>query len=987
MTETGLDRSAVRETGDTARTTLPENDLQPGDTLRGFTVRSCRALPEISTRLVEMEYEKNGARLLWLDREDENMSFAIGFRTLPTDDTGVFHILEHSVLNGSEKYPVKEPFVNLLQSSLQTFLNAMTYPDKTVYPVASRNRRDFHNLVDVYMDAVLHPLIYRREETFRQEGWHYEWDEDGRLICNGVVYNEMKGDYGSVETQMDFRMGQLLLPDTCYRYDSGGHPDSIPELTYEQFLDTHRRFYHPSNAYIVLDGSVDLDDMLALLDGYLCGYDRRPIDLDEPAQPTLSPAAAEEYYETDRETEERDLCYFARGWICGGYAEKEKAAALRVLSDVLCGSNESPLKKAVVESGLAENIDFSASDESSRYLQVEITARNVAGENVPALQETIHTALAQLAERGLDREMLMASINVMEFAARERDFGSMPKGVVFALQIMDTWLYGGDPAARLCVGDLFDRLRRRAEEGYFEQLLRELLANPHTAAVLMRPSSTCGDDRRRALQERLDTLERSWNPQEREAVARQATGLLEAQQREDTPEQLATLPHLALSDVSEKTQRLLLEKDTVAGRTVLRAPYDTNGIVYADLFFDVSDLTEEELAAAMLLANVLDEMGTERRSSEAFQKQLKTHLGSFTCGVETYGGFDRVDRCMPCFTVRISTLDSKQDKAAELLVELLREATLRDVNKLRQILRQKRLAMREEMTESGTGFAAGRVAAAFSARGVVSEYLSGVEHYRFLGCCAEDTAGTLERLEKLYRRIFTADRLTVSLIGHPAPELPQRLIGSLPADDAAVVPRVYRPLPVAREGIAVPTDVAFTALGGNLYALGRRYSGSMLPAAMLLSYGYFWNVIRVQNGAYGAGLSVGDFGELRCTTYRDPNPANSLDTFRSAAAFLRGNLPEQGELTDLIISAVGESEPLRTPRTSGRMAANRYLLQVDQEHMDRVRAQMLRTTPADVAAFADALEDVCNAAGCCVVGSRELLERCGDRLDTVVELN
>ena len=955
----------------------------------GFAVCACRELPEIHAQLVEMTYEKNCARLLWISRDDPNMSFAITFKTIPTDDTGVFHILEHSVLNGSDRYPVKEPFVNLLQSSLQTFLNAMTFPDKTMYPVASRNRKDFRNLVSVYMDAVLHPAIYHRPETFRQEGWHYEWDEEGKLIRNGVVYNEMKGAYGDLDTQIDYQMNRLLYPDTCYRFDSGGHPDAIPDLTYEQFMETHRRFYHPSNAYIILDGSVDMDDTLALLDQFLRDYDRREIDFSVAEQPPVAPGRYEGVYETDAETEEKNLCHFAQGFVCGTCDEREKAAALRLLGDVLCGSNDAPLKKAVVESGLAENIDLSGSEDGIRYLEVDITARNVAEGKLEELQRVIRETLTDLAENGIDREMLAASLNAMEFSMRERDYGAMPKGLVFSFLVMDSWLYGGDPAAKLCYGSLFDDLRAKAEQGWFEQLIRQmLLDNPHTATVVLRPSSACGEERRLAERRRLDALEQGWTKAEKRLLAQQAEALRLAQQAEDTPEQLATLPHLALSDVPEKTERLLLTVNTAEGRTVLNAPYDTNGIVYSELYFDISDFTEEELMAAALLGNMLDELGTERHSGEEVQKLLKSRLGSFYCSVDCYGPLGRDEACRPTFTVGFSALESKQAQAAELVSELLCQTVFTAENKLRHTIRQKRLAMREEIADNGTSFAASRVAAGFSVRGAVREYVSGVEQYRFIKSLeGQELAPWLEKLEGLCRRIFTADRLTVSVTGHPDPDYAAGLIRALPHTGEALRRHAYRPMPVAHEGIVVPADVCFTALGANLNALGRRYRGSMNPAALFMSYGYFWNVIRVQGGAYGAGMTVGDFGDFRFTTYRDPDPAHSLDTIRAAGDFLRQNPPEPEELTDLIISAVGESDPLRTSRTSGRLAAVRYLLELDEDHADRVRREMLHTTVEDVIAFADEMDRVTRSGGSCVIGSRELIERCGDRLDRIMELN
>lgn len=962
------------------------------DSLHGFTVTRVRHLADIHADMVEMVYAKNGARLIWLDRDDTNMTFAITFKTIPSDDTGVFHILEHSVLCGSRKFPVKEPFVNLLQTSLQTFLNAMTFPDKTMYPVASRNRRDFLNLVDVYMDAVLHPAIYDRPEIFRQEGWHYEWAENDQLTCNGVVYNEMKGAYASVDTQLGTQLNRMLYPDTCYRYDSGGIPEHIPELTYEQFLACHRRFYHPSNAYIVLDGRINLEEVLSLLDGYLCQYDAAPIDFDIPDQPPVTPAFYQGQFAADDPESDGLRGQYTAGFLYGSFQEREKALAMEVLGDVLCGSNEAPLRKAVLDEGLAEAISFSGSEDASRYQLAELTAQNIDDADLPRLRQVIRQTLENLAENGLDRRQLHASVNAMEFSMRERDYGSTPKGLVFAMLMLDTWLYGGDPAVKLELGDIFDRLRAHIDAGYFEELIRSaLLDNPHRAEVYLSPSATLGEERQRAQQDVWDRLAGSWNAAEKQRVTDEQDLLLQRQQTPDTPEQLATLPRLSLSDVSDTPDPLLLERQEVAGRTVILSRADTDRIVYGDLYFAAGDLTEEEISAAAFLANLLDEMGTASHSSSELQRLLKADLGAFGASLHPYGQLGQVDASTPYLVVGFSVLERKLDRAAALMGEILNTCLFRDRQRAGQLLRQKKLAIYENIIDSGNFYAATRVGASFSARGVINEYAAGLEQYRWL-CRAEkeladDPDAFLARLETLYRRIFVRSRLTVSLTGDGdvIEAFAPRLIAATRDGAAPGAAHVYRPFPVTRQGIVIPADVSFAALGNNLYRHGMAYHGQMGVASAVLSYTYLWNVIRVQNGAYGAGMSVGDLGEIRLSTYRDPNPAASLEAFLAAGAHLADHTPNSGALESLIIGAIGETDPLKTPRGRGRLAAVCHLVGADDAHFRRIRREMLATQPQDLTAFAAQLRGLCQTGAICVIGNREQVEKCG-HLDEIVTL-
>ncbi|MDE6590826.1 MAG: insulinase family protein, partial [Oscillospiraceae bacterium] len=534
-------------------------------------MKSTRELEELDAKFHELEHEKSGARLVWLERDEENKTFGIAFQTQPWDDPGVFHILEHSVLCGSERFPVKEPFVELLKSSLNTFLNAMTFPDKTFYPVSSRNGQDFLNLMRVYMDAVLHPLIHSKPEIFGQEGWHYELSEDGTASYKGVVFNEMKGAFASPDTLLEGEMNRRLFPDTCYRYVSGGDPVHIPELTYESFAAAHKRLYHPSNAYIFLDGRMDIDQVLAILDGeYLSAYDRAPVPGPIGMQPPVDGGTAELTYELSHQEGLEGRARLAQGFVACTYADRVEQVALRALADALCGDNQAPLKRRLLEAGLAKDVLLSLRDGVQQPWML-LEARDIDADKLDEVSAALRDELETLAQEGLDHARILATLDNLEFQLRERDYGSMPQGLVFGFNVLESWLYGGDPAANLTVGTLFDELRARCEAGWFEKLLaRVLLDNPHTCRVIMRPSHTIGQERQEQEAARLRTAQSAWSGAEA-AVLRERQAKIETwQNTPDTPEQLATIPMLRLDQIPEKPEELPCREEELSGVKVLR---------------------------------------------------------------------------------------------------------------------------------------------------------------------------------------------------------------------------------------------------------------------------------------------------------------------------------------------------------------------------------------------------------------------------------
>ncbi len=962
--------------------------MQKGDMIRGFQVLYSQALPEIGATMWRMEHAKTGAQTIWLDRPDDNKTFAITFKTIPQDDTGVFHILEHSVLNGSEKYPVKEPFVELLKSSMATFLNAMTFPDKTMYPVSSRNDQDFLNLIDVYMDAVLHPLSISDPHSFLQEGWHYELDSpEGELRCNGVVYNEMKGVFASPDSVLSGELGRLLFPDNCYGYESGGHPDHIPELTYENYLASHARFYHPSNSYIFLDGQMDLDTVLGKIDGFLADYERIDPNADIPLQAPVHPAESTCRYEIGPEEDAANKAILAAGWVFGEYAELEKSMAFSVLTSALCGSNEAPLTKALLDEGLCEDVSFEGVD-GIEQLYAMLVIRNAAPADKDRIWATVEKTLADQAGNGLDHERLHSILNRLEFVTREKDFGTMPRGLVYAINAMTTWLYGGDPAENFRFDAMFASLREKIDAGWFEGFLRQtLLDNPHTARVCMLPSKTLGAEKRQAEAERLAAVKAGWDKARIDAVLAQFAALRARQEAPDTPEALACLPVLSVSDIPEKGVRLVQNVGQLEGVTVLHQPVETDGITYLDLYFSLADLPVAELQKAKLLAKLLSQVATEHYSVLELHSQLEGSLGRFSAAMNVCAEPEELAKATPYLTVNLSMLSDRKQDAVRLLDEILNRSRFDDTAYIYNILRQERIEMEQTIVMRGNGYGAMRVSAQCSARGAVSEAVQGISMLRMLQAAEKDFdrsgKALCQELGALCAKLFTLQRLTVSLTGPEDDGLVgdvMAVLGSAPMGPAAV----YAPLPAKKEGFLIPAEIGFAAEAANLNGLGTAFSGAALVAGQLLTFDYLWSEVRVKGGAYGVALSVRPMGDVGFTSFRDPSPAKTLETFARSGQALR-DVCAGGDIGKYIVSTIASTEPVLSPWMEGSRAASLWLNGQGQEDLDRQRREILRTTPEQLTAVADTIERVCAAGHVCVIGGQAVLDAC-QGLDSVEPL-
>ena len=954
--------------------------MEINEKYHGFTITDKKDVSELNAVMYRFAHDKTGLELVWLKRDEENKTFGIAFETLPEDDTGVFHILEHSVLCGSEKYPLKEPFVELMKNSMNTFLNALTFPDKTMYPISSKNDKDFMNLVGVYLDAVFCPLIYKKPEIFRQEGWHLEFDENGKPSYNGVVFNEMKGAFSNPDELSETALTQALFPDTPYRFVSGGHPEHITDLTYEGFIAAHRRFYSPSNAYAFLDGNLDICAVLKLMDEEYLSKHEKTERIAPPAhqKPVSGPLTTIEY-EVGTPEEESGRSRLVFGNVIGDYSTREKNAAMLIISKILCGNNQSPLCKAVLSAGLAEDVVVSINDEVMQsYIKLE--ARNIRTENADKVEAVIRDELKRIVEKGIDRELLDAAIANVQFQAMERDFGSYPQGLIFGFQIMASWLYGGDPAANLEVGDLFEDLKKKADEGYFEKLIDEvLLSNPHTAKVLLVPSHTLSEKRRASEEARIAKALDGISDEEKNKLVDMQKALTAWQTSDDSPEALAMMPTLALSDIETKPADVPTEVVDIKGVKILKHQLEHNGISYFKMYFAVNGLSEQELSELSFLTGLFGKLDTDKYTAEKLTNMIRKTYGTIDFFVDTFAAADRSDSCDIKLGVAFSTLTKDAEEAVDLAVHIMLHTKLDDTNAITDILRQTQTELYQRTIAAGHAVAFGRLYAQSDASGVVSECCGGIAYQQWLKTI--DASKGFGFLGELFEEIIGTEGLVVSITGDVADntvKAVESVIGQFPKKAKAAKTAVIAPWGASAEGIAIPAGVAYSAMGGNFGAHGGKYSTRLQLAAHIIGLNYLWNAVRVQGGAYGTGFLVRKTGYCGCWSYRDPSAAASLESFRASGEVLKKIMESGIDLTGSIIGTIADISPLLTVRMKGEKADAMYFEGVSYEDMCSRRKELLESTCEDIAEIAGLVDSVLKNGGICVVGSREQIDGCRD---------
>ena len=940
-------------------------ELKVGDAVSGFRVTAVTELPDFGGRLWRMAYEKNGAELVWLDCTDENRTFVVFFKTIPSDDTGVAHIIEHSVLRGSEKYPVKEPFVELLKSSFATYLNAWTASDCTSYPLATKNARDFLNLADVYLDAVFHPLSVKDDWAMRQEGWHYEFDGTN-LTRNGVVYSEMKGACGSPESIAHLELDRLLFPDNTYGRVSGGDPAHIPELTFEAYKAFYARFYHPSNARFFLYGRIDLAATLALIDTYIRPYERRPAEGAVPRQKPVSGAKTLPY----ECSEKGNRTLLLDGWVTGTFDDRERKVATVILCNLLTGSNESPVKKALLEAGLCEEAFFYPGGSEQKVLY--LMAKNVAEGRVEECRRTVRETVGRLCREGLDAQRLSALIDRREFYWREMDTNQ--RGLVAYSSVLDSWLYGGDPAQNMRAADFFRRLRERIGTGWYERILREaLLENPHHAEVTLVPSATLADERRKQEREELDKIKAGMSAEELARSAAEAKALKRRQSTPDRPEDIERLPRLTLADIPLKGDVPQRTVGKVDGVTVLRPQVTTPGIVYLDFYFPLEGLSDDELLDVPFLASALCNLPTEHYTELELQNELYGKLGDFrvwnaTCVKGSY------------LAVRVSALESRKDEMLRLAEEVLLRTKYDDAAAIGRLWAQRRERIEREARSHGGGMAEIRAKRLLSASGHDEELFGGLEQLQRM---RGEISG--KELERLARRIFVLTPqkgLTVVAAGELTDGDVRRAIAIWPRREEELCTGSRRVFAGGDEGFVADGSVGYSALACRLPE-NVPFAGSQLVAAKIVSLEHLWNEVRVKGGAYGGDLTVSPEGDVLFASWYDPNPAGSLGHFRRSGEALKAFVSSGAPLMRYQIATAKSAEPNLSPSGRNWFVAIQYLNGRDPESLQKLRREILGTKPADVLSFAQTLSDLSAQATAEVFANEKLLKPCGlDRIWT-----
>lgn len=959
-------------------------NLKVKDHFHGFTVGRIRPIPGQTGEFVEMTYDKTRTELVWVNNGAANKLFAIGFKTLPSDDTGVFHILEHSVLCGSEKYPVKEPFVELLKSSMNTFLNAMTFPDKTLYPVSSRNSQDYLNLTSVYLDAVFSPRILTNPNIFRQEGWHYEYDGD-KLAYNGVVFNEMKGASSSVEGVIEDAVSSLLFPDTSYGCNSGGDPAAIPNLTYEQFLDSYQRHYHPSNARIYLDGDIPLEETLSLLEGYLSRYEAAS---SSPAFAFQEPRAARKtvYYEAPSKDDLENQAQIVWSKIFGDWKDQTTLFAAEVLSDILTGSNDAPLKKAILDAGLGQNVTLSVID---GVLQPWFTLRvhNMNDANSEKIHALVRETVTDLAEQGIPKESLEASINRFAFHLQNMQ---EPQALIRGILVMNSWLYDGDPMQNLHFDQMIAQLRAMAASDGFERLLKTLLLEEDTLCELhVLPSLSLGEEIRAKEQARLSETLAGLSPEELSRIQEEEAALKAWQQTPDSPEALATLPLLDLSEISPDPPLIPTTEDTVSGVTVLRHTINTNGIVHLNLYFSLADLSLQDLTRLSLLPRLLGKLATTEHDSLSLQSAVKSLLGELRFDITSYAEKDSVQKCTPYLCVYCSMLKENYAAGTALLAEILTKTILDQPERIRPVVLQAETTAQQIGITNGHAFAGICALSHFSARAAVNEAVNGYSSVRWLHDFAKDFDGQYPDFLSAFTRVMTQslcrERLTASLTAESPLDLSD-FLETLPAGTSAPAKAHYEsPLP-KRLGIQIPAQVSYAVLAYQASCDSYSYNGTLRLLGNVVSYDYLWNQVRVQGGAYGVGMLPRPSGNLFCYSYRDPSPARSLAVYRAISDFIKELQSAPESLNKYIISTITDTDPLLSPSLEGRVADENYLCHRTREDLVRERKEILSSTKNSLSQWLPLLNEMASQGAVCVVGHEAALASCKDENLTIVQI-
>lgn len=944
-------------------------------------------IKELDSVAYLMKHKKSGARIALLSNDDENKVFNIGFRTPPQDSTGLPHILEHSVLCGSDKFPLKDPFVELVKGSLNTFLNAMTYSDKTVYPVASCNDADFQNLMDVYLDAVFHPNIYKKEEIFCQEGWHYEMEDlDGELTYNGVVYNEMKGAFSSPEDVLDREIMAALFPDTPYGNESGGDPDVIPELTWEQFLNFHKKYYHPSNSYIYLYGNLDMAEKLQWLDEeYLSAYEEIEIDSEIPMQKAFDEIqeVVLEYPISEAE-EESDNTFLSYSKVIGTSLDKELYLAFQVIEYALLAAPGAPLKQALLDAKIGKDI-ISSYDNGILQPIFSMIAKNANVEQKDAFVTLIHQTLENLVNKGLDKKALEAGLNYYEFRYREADFGNYPKGLMYGLQAFDSWLYDEHkPFIHLEALDTFASLRKRVDTDYYEKLIQEyLLDNTHGAVVVVKPKKGLAQEKEEVLAKKLADYKAGLTKEECEKIIA-FTKHLKAYQEEESPqEDLEKIPVLKLEDIDKSVRPFKNEEMTISDTKVIYHDYHTNGILYVNMVFDMTTLPKGLLPYASILRNVLGYVDTENYSFGELFNEINRKSGGISSTLGIYANDTEEDKNIITYEIRTKALEEQLTFVFSMIEEILTKSKLEDEKRLYEILAQLKSRLQMMLPSHGHSTAVTRASSYFSETSDFSDRTGGIGFYRLIehleSHFSEEKENLIKKLKEVCEYIFCRSNLLVSVTCERKAleqlEEPLKILQSCLHAAKHDTMKEKAVLEKKNEGFLSSSQVQYVAVAGNFNKAGLDYTGALRVLKVILSYDYLWLQVRVKGGAYGCMSGFTRSGNGYLASYRDPNLKATFDVFKGTVEYLKNFAASDRDMLKYIIGTISDMDIPLTPSMAGQRSFTAYLTGVTETLILKEREEVLSCTVEDIRELAAHIQAILKEEAICVLGNEALLKK------------
>ena len=942
-------------------------------------------LADIRSKGTLLRHKKSGARVMLVENDDDNKVFYIGFRTPPKDSTGVAHILEHSVLCGSEKFPLKDPFVELAKGSLNTFLNAMTYSDKTVYPVASCNQQDFQNLMHVYLDAVFFPNIYRHEEIFRQEGWHYQLkNTEDAISYNGVVYNEMKGVFSSADEVLDREILNSLFPDTPYGVESGGDPKDIPNLTYEQFLDFHRQYYHPANSYIYLYGDMDMAEKLDFIDReYLSKFDRIAVDSAISLQKPFDKAKdLERYYPILDNEDEEGNTYLSYNMVMGSSLDIPFCMSFLILDYALLNSPGAPLKKALLDAGVGKDI-YGSFDDGICQPYFSIVAKNADECDKERFVQIIRDTLSHLVKDGMDKKALEAGINYFEFRFREADFSSHPKGLIYGLEAFSSWLYDDEqPFAELKQLKIYEDLKEKVHTNYFENLIQTyMLDNTHITCLTLKPKKGLAAENDQEVQEKLAALKAGMSQQEIQEMADRTKALEAYQEEEETPEALASIPMLKRSDIRREAAKLYNKEYFIDDTLFLHHDVDTNGIGYLTVFFDLKGISQELIPYAGLLRLVLGYVDTKNFTYGELFNEINVNTGGIHCGTEVFQQLEKEDSYTALFGIRSKALYPKMDFVFQMMEEILTTSNLKDTKRLYEIIARLKSRMQTGLASAGHSTAVQRAMSYFSPMGWFQEQIDGIAFYKFIEKLEQEFDSRkqelIEKLQDLMGRIFRPENLKISFTGEESQRekvmsLAEAFRGTL-RDGKALETAKTDKNPWHNEAFCTAGQVQYVAQAGNYRKAGCEYTGALNVLKVILSYDYLWSQVRVKGGAYGCMSGFRRNGEGFFVSYRDPHLRETLDVYQGIPKYLRTFQADERTMTKYIIGAISVKDVPMTPHMKGQISTSAYFMGLTEEMMQRERDQILDATPEDIQALAEIVEAVLSQDWICVIGGEEMI--------------